>query len=83
MNIKSSYRAKEPKNEVPVEVELSNGKTLKGILFVDLNIRVFDFMNLPAPFIVVVVKGRNSAKARATIVNKRHVVTLREMESPE
>ncbi|MBF0188394.1 MAG: hypothetical protein HQL50_10775 [Magnetococcales bacterium] len=67
-----------PKRMLPVEIQLVTGRIVKGILHVDLDERLYDFMNREDPFIVLV----NRRKSRlTTIINKHHVVAIREYES--
>ncbi|MBF0623881.1 MAG: hypothetical protein HQL82_03640 [Magnetococcales bacterium] len=69
-----------PKHQILVEVMLASQKLQKGTLYLDLDERLLDFMNRPEAFIVVVDKAKPSL---TTIVNKAHVVMIRELERLE
>ncbi|MBF0370417.1 MAG: hypothetical protein HQL52_13270 [Magnetococcales bacterium] len=66
-----------PKNELKVDVQLVTGRHIRGTLYVDLQTRLYDFMNLSQPWVVVVDKKNPKL---TTIVNKSHIVSIREVE---
>ncbi|MBF0425652.1 MAG: hypothetical protein HQL66_07525 [Magnetococcales bacterium] len=69
-----------PKHQILVEVTLDPPRLLKGTLYLAMDERLLDFMNRPERFIVVVDKKKPTL---TTIVNKAHVVMIRELERLE
>ncbi|MBF0154960.1 MAG: hypothetical protein HQL64_14555 [Magnetococcales bacterium] len=68
------------KHQIMVEVTLDQPRVLKGTLYLAMDERLLDFMNRPEGFIVVVDKKKSNL---TTIVNKSHVVMIRELERLE
>ncbi|MBF0135371.1 MAG: hypothetical protein H7833_01390 [Magnetococcus sp. DMHC-1] len=68
------------KHQILVEMTLDHQRLLKGTLFLAMDERLLDFMNRPERFIVLVDKKKSNL---TTIVNKSHVVTIRELDRLE
>ena len=61
-----------PRQKVKVTLALSDGRSISGIVQIDLDTRLSDFMNLSDAFIVL--KDQDGA---LKIINKRHIVEVR------
>ncbi len=63
-----------PRQKIDVTLSLSDGRSISGIIQIDLDTRLSDFLNYPERFIIL----RDKDQA-IKIVNKDHVVDVRLM----
>ena len=63
-----------PRQKIDVTLSLSDGRNISGIIQIDLDTRLSDFLNYPERFIIL----RDKDQA-IKIVNKDHVVDVRLM----
>ena len=61
-----------PRQTVNVSLTLSDGRSVTGVIQIDLDTRLTDFMNYPDHFIIV--KDKDGI---FKIVNKDHIVDIR------
>jgi len=61
-----------PRQNATVTLSLSDGRNISGIIQIDLDTRLSDFMNLPERFIII--KDYDQAMK---IINKDHIVDIR------
>ena len=61
-----------PRQNATVTLTLSDGRNISGIIQIDLDTRLTDFMNLPERFIII--KDYDQAMK---IINKGHIIDIR------
>ncbi len=71
-----------PRQVVIVEIDLINGKTYTGKVFIDLQSRLLDFVNIEEQFFVF-IDTQDEGDDIVRLINKKHIIEVRPIKEPE